>query len=83
MWETHEMVMNLLVFLLVLGISVRLYIQNQLLAKIHLYLFEADQQKQQEITEFMEGFSEAITVFMENEANVQSNAEAIREWDES
>ena len=56
------------------------------LRKIEHYLFEADEAKQQEITDFMEGFSEAITVFMENEAKsdaIQTNTEAIREWDES
>jgi len=82
MWETHEMVMLLLILVLVLGISVRLYIQNQLLIKIHQYLFENHIQEQQEMQEFMEGFAEAMQVFIEEE-NLDSNSKKIKEWDES
>jgi hypothetical protein len=68
------------------GLYLRMWFMYISLRKIEHYLFEADEERQKEITEFMEGFSEAITVFMENEAKsevIQNNAEAIREWDES
>jgi len=73
---------ELATFLLLVGVSVRLYIQNNLLNRISHYLWEAEQESKKEVIEFMEGFAEALVVFQE-ESDIESNSKAIKEWDES
>lgn len=73
---------ELATFLLLVGVSVRLYIQNNLLKRISHYLWQAEEENKQEVIEFMEGFAEALVVFQE-ESHIESNSNAIKEWDES
>ena len=73
---------ELATFLLLVGVSVRLYIQNNLLKRISHYLWQAEEENKQEVIDFMEGFAEALVVFQE-ENHIESNSNAIKEWDES
>ena len=73
---------ELATFLLLVGVSVRLYIQNNLLKRISHYLWQAEEENKQEVIDFMEGFAEALVVFQE-ENHIESNSKAIKEWDES
>ena len=73
---------ELATFLLLVGVSVRLYIQNNLLNRMSHYLWQAEEENKQEVIEFMEGFAEALVVFQE-ESHIESNSKAIKEWDES
>ena len=82
MWDSYGMIMDLLIFILALGISVRTYIHGHYIKKIHEYLYENQIQEQQEMQEFMEGFAEAMQVFIEEE-QLESNSKKIKEWDES
>ncbi len=76
---------ELATFLLLVGVSVRLYIQNGLLKRMAHYLWEAEKENQQQIVEFMEGFSEALVIFNEEQEmdSVLKNSQAIKEWDEA
>ena len=49
------------------------------------YLWEAEKENQQQIVEFMEGFSEALVIFNEEQEmdSVLKNSQAIKEWDEA
>ena len=80
MWEYT--LIELATFLLLVGISVRLYIQNNLLHQMKHYLWEVEEENQKGIQEFMEGFAEALVVFNE-EQGMEANSQAIKEWDES
>ena len=73
---------ELATFLLLVGVSVRLYIQNNLLHQMKHYLWEVEEENQKGIQEFMEGFAEALGVFNE-EQGMEANSQAIKEWDES
>jgi len=80
MWDYT--LIELATFLLLVGVSVRLYIQNNLLNRMSHYLWEVEEENKKEMVQFMEGFAEALVVF-EKEESVSNNARTIKEWDES
>jgi len=80
MWDYT--LIELATFLLLVGVSVRLYIQNNLLNRMSHYLWEVEEENKKEMVEFMEGFAEALVVF-EKEESLSNNAKAIKDWDES
>jgi|OM-RGC.v1.033238519 hypothetical protein len=82
MWEVSSTIIDLLTLFLVMGISVRIYIHNNYINKIHHLLFEAEQENQEQITEFMESFAESLEVFAKEEM-LKDNQKEIKEWDES
>ena len=82
MWDSYGMVMDLLIFILVLGISVRTYIQGHYIKRTHEYLFESSEREQQEMVDFMESFAEALELFNE-ESGLEVNSQSVKEWDES
>jgi len=80
MWDYT--LIELATFLLLVGVSVRLYIQNNLLNRMSHYLWEVEEENKKEMVQFMEGFAEALVVF-EKEESLSNNAKSIKEWDES
>jgi len=68
--------------LLLAGLYIRSWFQYMELARIHHYLFNADEEQQERVQEFMQGFAEAFEVFIEEES-AESNSQKIKEWDES
>jgi len=68
--------------LLLAGLYIRSWFQYIEMARIHHYLFHADREQEERMQEFMQGFAEAIEVFMEDDS-AESNSQMIKEWDES
>ena len=66
MWDYT--LIELATFLLLVGVSVRLYIQNNLLNRMSHYLWEVEEENKKEMVQFMEGFAEALVVFEKEES---------------
>ena len=71
MWDYT--LIELATFLLLVGVSVRLYIQNNLLNRMSHYLWEVEEENKKEMVQFMEGFAEALVVFEKEEEIVVPN----------